>query len=74
MSDQEMIKRVAKAIAKRDTTDEFAMARAAIEEMLEPTEAMVIAALHHYMACEKEKRPWNGREMYKVMINHILAE
>ena len=39
----EMIERVAKAIRLRDTTDEFAMARAAIEAMLEPTEDMVSA-------------------------------
>lgn len=36
-----MIEKVAKAIALRDTTDEFAMARAAIEAMREPTEAMI---------------------------------
>ena len=40
----EMINRVAKAIALRDTTDEFAMARAAIEAMREPTDKMLSAA------------------------------
>jgi hypothetical protein len=41
MADQEMIDRVAKAIRLRDTTDEFAMARAAIAAMREPTEKMI---------------------------------
>lgn len=39
----EMIKRVAIAIRLRDTTDELAMARAAIEAMREPTDDMASA-------------------------------
>lgn len=39
--DSEMIERVAKAIRLRDTTDEYAMARAAIKAMREPTENVI---------------------------------
>lgn len=39
----DMVERVAKAIRLRDTTDEYAMARAAIEAMLEPTDGMHVA-------------------------------
>ena len=39
-----MVEKVARAIALRDSTDECAMARAAIEAMREPTDEMVTAA------------------------------
>lgn len=39
--DNEMIERVAKAIRLRDTTDEFAMARAAIKAMRKPTKNVI---------------------------------
>ena len=46
--DNEMIERVAKAINLRDTTDEYAMARAAIKAMREPTENMKLVGRDNY--------------------------
>lgn len=73
----EMIERVAKAIRLRDTTDEFAMARAAVEAMREPTKAMIIAG------CENNPTCWNentddgfaadvANDVYRAMIDEAL--
>lgn len=48
--DYEMIEKVAIAIRLRDTNDEFAMSRAAIEAMREPTEAILKVGVDRNMA------------------------
>lgn len=67
MSSNEMIERVAKAIALRDTTDEFAMARAAIEAMREPTEDMISITGSN----DLYERDFIA-SLYRRMINEIL--
>ena len=67
---------VAKAILASHVDSED-WARAAIEAMREPTESMLIAALHDYMGYEKQgprKAPWNGRTMWRAMIDAALKE
>jgi len=68
--DNEMIDRVAKAIALRDTTDEFAMARAAIAAMREPTEKMLNAEGVHSSChtCGGHKEGW------QAMIDAVINE
>lgn len=77
--DIEMIERVAKAIRERDTTDEFAMARAAIKAMREPTQKMEIAG------CEANPTEWNDptdeifiadvtKKVYQAMIDAVLND
>lgn len=52
------------------------IAKAAIEAMREPTDEMIVAALL-YMDYEKQrpgKSAWNGRSMWKSMIDEALKD
>lgn len=64
--DAEMIERVAKAIRLRDTTDEYAMARAAIKAMREPTE-------HMYEYLSGHGPVWRDQTSYGVWTTYIDA-
>jgi hypothetical protein len=74
MPDQEMIERVAKAIALRDTTDEFAMARAAIKAIREPTQAMMNAAIYKGVDCGFGCGYPEYEDVYKATIDSILND
>lgn len=71
-----MIEKVAKAIRLRDTTDEFAMARAAIEAMREPTKEMIEAGEREFFEHFPEAREWTlvgTKDAYEEMILAALA-
>jgi len=71
----EMVERVAKAIRLRDTTDEFAMARAAISAMRDPTPVMSSAgeiATFKHMAREADWSLKATVDGWQAMIDEAL--
>lgn len=67
-----MIERVAKAIALRDTTDEFAMTRAAIEAMREPTEEMIKVGFS--MTATAQSGTIDIEEVWQAMLDAALKD
>jgi|SRR6185295_53482 len=74
MSDQEMIKRVADAIRIRDTTDEFAMARAAIKAMREPTEKMKTLVTDEIVITDKCYYCGGHIQGWQAMIDMVIDD
>lgn len=70
MADQEMIDRVAKALVLRDTTDEYSLARAAINAMREPTEKM----LEPVTNADGFFKVSDPKQAYQAMIEAILND
>lgn len=68
----DMIERVAKAIALRDTTDEFAMTRAAIEAMREPTEEMIKVGFS--MTATAQSGTIDIEEVWQAMLDAALKD
>lgn len=62
---------------KREYDFAIANARAMLEAIEEPTQAMLDAALHNYLGYERQgptKPVWNGKTMWQTMIRTALAE